>query len=59
LIRGAVQRGESSDKVKKIILQLFQSESQREKMKKAGLDWRKDQGSPTRKAYEELQNYLT
>ena len=59
LIRGAVQQGESSEKVKKIILQLFQSESQREKMKKAGLDWRKDQGSPTRKAYEELQNYLT
>ena len=59
LIRGAVQQGESSEKVKKIILQLFQSESQREKMKKAGLDWRKDQGSPTRKACEELQNYLT
>ena len=56
---GAVQRGESSDKVKKIILQLFQSESQREKMGKAGLDWRKNQGSPTRKTYEELQNYLT
>jgi hypothetical protein len=57
-MRGAVQKGETSDKVKKIILQLFQSEGQREKMRKAGLEWRKEQGSPTRKTYEELLNYL-
>ena len=59
LIRGAVQQGESFIKVKKIILQLFQSESQRKKMRQAGLDWRKDQGSPTRKTCKELENYLT
>jgi 3-deoxy-D-manno-octulosonic-acid transferase len=58
LIRGAVQQGETSDKVKKIILQLFQSEGLREKMRKAGLEWRKEQGSPTRKTCEELLNYL-
>jgi len=59
LIRGAVQQGKSFIKVKKIILQLFQSESQRKKMRQAGLDWRKDQGSPTRKTCKELENYLT
>ncbi|MBT3665971.1 MAG: 3-deoxy-D-manno-octulosonic acid transferase [Opitutae bacterium] len=58
LHRGAVEQGNSPDEIKMIIIQLLQSETQREVMRNAGLKWRKEQGSPTLNAYKELQKYL-
>lgn len=59
LNQGAMEQGKSPDEVKKIILNLFQSESKRERMRNAGLNWRKKQGSPTRKTWKEVQKHLS
>ena len=53
-----MEQGNSPDEIKMIIIQLLQSETQREVMRNAGLKWRKEQGSPTLNAYKELQKYL-
>ncbi len=59
LNQGAMEQGKSPDEVKKIIFNLFQSESKRERMRNAGLSWRKKQGSPTRKTWKEVQKHLS
>jgi len=54
---GAIKRGHSNEQVKKLLASLIQNEDQRAKMSKAGLNWRKEQGTPTQNTLTQLKKF--
>ena len=59
LAQGAAEQGNSVEEVKKILVSLMQNEEQRLQMSKAGIKWRKDQGSPTQNTVAKLNDFFS
>jgi 3-deoxy-D-manno-octulosonic-acid transferase len=54
---GAIKQGHSVEQVKKILVSLIHNGEQKAKMNKAGLNWRKEQGSPTQNTVNQLKKF--
>ena len=56
---GAAKQGNSLPEIKRLIHTLMQNKEDRIQMRKAGLKWRKYQGSPTQKTKQEIDNLIS
>ena len=57
VICGAAQQGDSIESVVRHLHSLIENEELRFQMKKAGLKWRQEQGSPTEKTIKKLLEF--
>ena len=59
IVYGAARQGKSLSEIKQLIHTLAQKKDERNRMKEAGLKWRKYQGSPTQKTTKEIDNLIS